>query len=140
MKKTLENFPLLKKEFHYLKNKSFKPKDFAKGSNKKIWWKCSKGHEWQAIINSRTSRATGCPFCGGQKVSKNNNLQFLFPKITEQWHPTKNGKNRPSNFTKGSQKKIWWKCSKGHEWQAIINNRTKGSGCKKCYYIKRSVK
>ena len=31
-----------------------------------------------------------------------------------------------------SVQKVWWKCSKGHEWQATIANRNKGSGCPIC--------
>ena len=34
-----------------------------------------------------------------------------------------------------SGKRVWWRCSIcGHEWEAIINSRTKGHGCPK--YIK----
>lgn len=32
-------------------------------SNKKVWWKCKNGHEWQAIISNRTNKNQGCPFC-----------------------------------------------------------------------------
>ena len=36
----------------------------------------------------------------------------------------------PNKLTCGSGKKIWWKCKKGHEWQAVINARSKGAGCR----------
>ena len=29
----------------------------------------------------------------------------------------KNGEVTPSDIAIGSQKKVWWKCEKGHEWQ-----------------------
>ncbi len=29
-------------------------------------------------------------------------------------------------------KRVWWKCSEGHEWEAFIQNRTRGSGCPIC--------
>ena len=33
----------------------------------------------------------------------------------------------------GSGKKVWWKCPEGHEWEAVIANRTKRrSGCPFC--------
>lgn len=140
MKKTLENYTNLKKEFNFKRNKNLSPRDFTSGSQKKIWWICSRGHEWKAIVGSRTSRRTGCPFCGGQKVSQDNNLKFLHPKIAKEWHPTKNGNKKPSEFTSGSQKKVWWKCAHGHEWESVISNRTKGRGCKKCFYIKKPIK
>ena len=90
MKKTLENYPQLKKEFHPSKNENLKPEHFTKGSNKKIWWKCAKGHEWQAVVGSRT-RGRNCPYCSGKRVSKDNNLKVLFPKLVKEWHPSKNG-------------------------------------------------
>ena len=38
----------------------------------------------------------------------------------------------PTHVSRGSTKNIWWECEKGHEWQAIINNRTNGRGCPYC--------
>ena len=29
--------------------------------------------------------------------------------------------------------KVWWRCSRGHEWQATISNRNYGTGCPACY-------
>ena len=84
--------PLLLKEWHPTKNGALKPEDITAGSNKKAWWKCSKGddHEWEAIIGSRTS-GRGCPYCANYKVSKENNLSAKHPDIAKEWHPTKNG-------------------------------------------------
>jgi hypothetical protein len=31
-----------------------------------------------------------------------------------------------------SNKKVWWLGKCGHEWEAIINNRSKGRGCPYC--------
>ena len=58
----------------------------------------------------------------------------LFPEIAKQWHPTKNGNLNPFDFSKGSDKKVWWKCHKGedHEWIASIGNRSNGRGCPIC--------
>ena len=58
----------------------------------------------------------------------------LFPEIAKQWHPTKNGNLTPYDFTKGSEKKVWWKCPKGddHEWESNIYNRIK-TRCGVCY-------
>ena len=38
----------------------------------------------------------------------------------------------PYKLTYGSKKRAHWKCKHGHEWPAIIYNRSKGKGCKKC--------
>ena len=45
-------------------------------------------------------------------------------KLMEEWNYEKNEHLNPSNLTIGSSKKVWWKCSKGHEWQATVNSRT----------------
>ncbi|MBO5745271.1 MAG: zinc-ribbon domain-containing protein, partial [Clostridia bacterium] len=29
-------------------------------------------------------------------------------------------------------KKVWWKCSEGHEWKTSINKRSSGRGCQYC--------
>jgi len=67
MKKYLSENSKLASEFHPTKNGDSKPEDFTSGSNKKLWWQCSKGdeHEWEATINSKKKRS--CPFCSGKK-------------------------------------------------------------------------
>ena len=102
------------------------------GSNKKVWWICEKGHEWEASINSRRN-GVGCPICTNKKVLKGyNDLATVEPSLVEEWHPTKNLPLTPYMFTKSSGEKIWWQCSKGHEWQTRIVNRSRGSGCPIC--------
>lgn len=61
-----------------------------------------------------------------------------YPKLAKEWHPTKNGSLRPENVSTMSGKKVWWKCAKGddHEWEAVIANRSKGSGCPVCSGLK----
>jgi hypothetical protein len=61
------------------------------------------------------------------------------PKLAAEWHPTKNGDLTPSSVMSGSNKKVWWKCGEGHEWQAVISSRSKGAGCKECYQLRRKA-
>ena len=131
MRKTLEDYPNLVKEFDLKKNVPLTPKDFTYASNKNVWWKCIKGHEWKTTINNRT-HGTNCPYCSGKKVSKENNLKFLFPDIAKEWHPTKNNKLKPEDVTKGSHKKIWWLCPERHEYKTNIFHRTTGHNCPYC--------
>ena len=101
---------------------------------------CSKGHEWQAAIGDRSQGHT-CPYCAGKKVLKGyNDLQTVNPTLAIEWHYEKNNGFTPVDITPNSHKKVWWKCSKGHEWQAIIGNRHKGNGCPICAKEKRSKK
>ena len=124
--------PKLANEWNYEKNDNLKPSDFTVSSGKKVWWKCSKGHEWQTTIDSR-SNGIGCPYCAGRNVIKGkNDLKTLNPNLASEWNYEKNGDLKPENFTANSGKKVWWKCNKGHEWQATIDNRNKGRDCPIC--------
>ena len=123
--------PKLAKEWHPTKNHSLTPKDVTPGSNKKVWWRCKKGHEWFTSAAER-SRGRNCPYCSGQRVCKDNCLETVNPKISMEWHPTKNGKLKPRDVMPGSDKKVWWKCKKGHEWKASIYSRNKKTKCPFC--------
>jgi len=133
----LGKYPKLSKQWHPTKNLSIKPDMVKPNTNKKFWWQCEKGHEWQANVNSRT-RGVGCPYCSGKRACVDNCLQTLNPNVAKEWHPTKNGNLTPSNVTIGSGKKVWWQCEKGHEWITTIKSRCEGSGCPHCYNIKRN--
>lgn len=55
--------PSLAAEWHPTKNGTLTPEMVTYMSSKKVWWLCSKcGHEWQAVIASR-SCGTGCRPC-----------------------------------------------------------------------------
>ena len=90
------------------------------------------GHEWQAPIGNRNI-GRGCPYCVGQKIVKGENvLQTVNPILAKDWNYEKNNGLTPMDVTPNSHKKVWWKCSKGHEWQAVVASRNRGSGCPIC--------
>ena len=144
--------PALATEWNYERNSGLMPMDVLPNSNKKVWWKCSKGHEWQSTVANRNN-GNGCPYCLGRYAVKGeNDLQTVNPAIAKEWNYEKNDDLKPEEFTANSNKDVWWKCSKGHEWHASIANRNKGNGCPVCnserktsfpeyalaYYLKRS--
>jgi hypothetical protein len=132
MKKTLsETNPLLASEWHPSNNLPLTPADVTQGSGRKVWWICKLGHEWEASIESR-NRGNGCPACAGKRVHMDNSLMKMHPQLASEWHPSKNPGISPDNVTSGSSRKVWWLCPIGHEWQAIVYSRTRGSGCPKC--------
>lgn len=105
--------------------------DVTKGSNRKVWWKCDNGHEWESTPNSR-SNGRNCPYCSGRRPSEGHNLKDLFPEVARQLH-SRNGVDA-KNVSFGSARKMWWRCDKGHEWIASVNARTNvGTGCPHCY-------
>lgn len=124
--------PELAKEWHPTKNGNLKSTDISKGSKKKVWWLGKCGHEWEAPVYSRSS-GKDCPVCYGRKVLVGfNDLQTVNPELAKEWHPVKNGALKPTDVVGASNKKVWWMCNKGHEWQAPINSRKRGNGCRIC--------
>ena len=119
-------------EWNYDKNIGISPQDYSCGSNKKVWWICDKGHEWEALINNR-NKGRGCPYCSNRRVLIGyNDLQTVNPELVAEWDYEKNGNLVPQMFTQHSGKKIWWLCENGHSWEASIDNRSKGKGCPVC--------
>jgi hypothetical protein len=131
--------PDVASQWHPTKNGSLKPSDVTSGCGKKVWWlcpnKCPEGclHEWEAAVYSKCARNI-CAFCSNRAISCTHaSLIGTHPKIASEWHPIKNIALKPSGFTSGSGEKIWWKCHKGHEWNAAIYSRCgNNSGCPSC--------
>lgn len=48
------------------KNTDISPEEIGVGSGKKVWWRCKNGHEWQAVVHSR-SNGRGCSQCNEKK-------------------------------------------------------------------------
>ena len=74
------------------------------------------------------------------KVTPEYNLAVIHPKVAKEWHPTKNKLLTPKDVTPGSHNKVWWQCSKKHEWETIVKERSRGSGCPECYKEGRTKK
>ena len=130
----VKQFPALAAEWDDEKNAPLTPQDVTTGSHKLIWWRCPKGHSWRAAVYSRTTLGTGCPVCTGrQALAGENDLATLYPDIAAQWDEEKNGALHPNNVTAGSNRRVWWRCEKGHSYRAMIAQRVRrGDGCPYC--------
>ena len=123
--------PELGKQWHPTRNLPLLPKDVAPESGKKFWWLCDAGHEWQASPNNR-SKQPNCPQCVGKRPSPQNNLEVLNPDLAKEWDFSANGALLPGDVLASSHRKVWWKCLKGHCWEASLSNRSRGRGCPYC--------
>lgn len=124
----------LMKEWDFEKNIQFNPYKLSKYSNKAVYWICSKcKHSWKASVSTR-SLGHGCPACSGRVATKDKNLEKIDPDLAKEWHPTKNGKLKPTDVLPYSEQKVWWQCRRGHEWKASISNRYQGRNCQQCSY------
>ena len=99
------------------------------GSAKKKLWKCSLGHTWESMVESRTRQDTKCLVCGNRKLLIGfNDLASVYPELASQafnWDPTK--------LLVGASVEKWWRCEFGHKWKTNTINRTfSKSGCPTC--------
>jgi hypothetical protein len=51
-----------------------------------------------------------------------------YPEAYAEWHPTRNEGLDPAAMRAGSNKRVWWRCAEGHEFVAIIFQRTSPRG------------
>ena len=119
----------------YEKNRGISPQDISVHHKKIIWWKCEKGHSWQAPVNGVASNGTRCPYCAGFKaIPGETDLATLSPDVAVEWDYEKNGDLDPSSITPASHSKVWWRCALGHSYQAAPYSRTRqnNSGCPYC--------
>lgn len=125
--------PDLATQWHPTKNNGVTPADIPLGSHHMAWWVCEKGHEWKAIVKSRAIGGTGCPVCANRALLPGiNDLATTHPELARQWHPAKNGSLTPHDVMAGTRRKVWWRCDRGHEWQAAVSSRAVGTGCPVC--------
>ena len=124
--------PELLQDWDYEKN-TLRPTEITAHSQRKAWWKCSKGHSYIASTAHKTE-GRGCPYCSNKKVLKGyNDLATTHQDLAKEWHPTKNGILTPTDIVAGSGKKVWWKCLRGHEYIAKVCARSVShNGCPKC--------
>ena len=128
-------FPDIAAQWDTERNGSLRPDQVTSFSNRRVWWRCTLGHEWQAVVAARVVENSGCPYCAGRRVLAGfNDLATLHPKIAAQWDATLNGNLSPEMVTPGSHKRVWWRCSEGHVWKTAVYSRTgkQKCGCPVC--------
>jgi hypothetical protein len=124
--------PGLAAAWHPSKNGEITPRDVMSGTNKKAWWICDQGHEWEAVILNRHA-GSGCPYCSGRFAIRGaTDLATVNPSLALEWHPTKNGQLTAQQVSSRSNKRVWWACSLEHAWQAAVSDRSSGKGCPVC--------
>ncbi|HBY20498.1 MAG TPA: hypothetical protein DEG71_05735 [Clostridiales bacterium] len=85
--------PDLALEWHPTLNNELTPYDVTCGNMNLVWWQCinNPNHIWKAIINTRNSNNTKCPFCSQSETEKeiekilekyniNFIIQFIIPE------------------------------------------------------------
>lgn len=58
----------LMEEWNFEKNIQYDPKKLTFGSGKKVWWKCSLGHEYEMSPNQKVNNNAKCPYCSNRRL------------------------------------------------------------------------
>ena len=126
-------YPALARQWDEQKNAPLTPSAISTGSQKPVWWRCDKGHSWRAMVRSRVS-GCGCPICAGKLVvAGENDLASQFPALAKEWDAEKNGALTPDAVSVCSNRKVWWRCKKGHSYISQVASRTvHDSACPYC--------
>ncbi len=93
------------------------------------WWRCAKGHDFQRppLLMMRDST---CPVCTVAEKS----LAAKCTAVAAEWHPNRNGAVTPAQVDADHIMNAWWLCPNGHEYQATVRSRARGSRrCPACY-------
>lgn len=62
-----------------------------------------------------------------------------FPELAAELHPDRNNGWLPSDYPAGGMRTPWWRCSQGHEFQMMVQRRTRmGQGCRPCWKAERA--
>lgn len=123
----------LQREWAFDKN-AVSADELTPSADRQVWWRCEKGHEWQAAPSSRVNQGESCPDCASHGiVTDKAGMASAVPRMAKLWHPTRNGSLQPTAVPSGSDKRYWWQCEKGHEWQARADAIKAGGGCPYCF-------
>lgn len=125
--------PSLAKQWDFEKNGGLTPDKISANNSKKIWWKCSNGHSWQATIKNRRNGA-GCPYCSGLKaVRGETDLATKHPELMKEWDWNNNTID-PYEQTEFTHKKVFWICPNcNHQYlMSIANHTVQNSSCPYC--------
>ena len=124
--------PDLARQWHPSRNDDLTPSEVMPSTTRRIWWLGDCGHEWDTTLNERAN-GSGCPICTGRRILVgDNDFASQHPDLAKEWHPTKNGTLTPGDVTSGTNKLVWWACSRGHEWLTTVASRVAGTGCARC--------
>lgn len=124
-----DEHPDIAAQWHATLNAALDLAVIGPGSHKAPFWQCPAGHTWQAQVHSRVA-GTGCPQCAGYVPKGRRSIAEQAPHLLAEWHSR--NELAPDGLGAGSQRRVWWRCPEGHEYQAQIANRSRGTGCPDC--------
>jgi hypothetical protein len=135
--KVVADFEELLAEWDWAFNAELDPRTLRAGSHERVAWRCllNPAHTWETKVADRTYRPSACPYHMGNRVHPSESLAAFYPWLASEWHASRNGL-RPDQVTRASGREVVWRCEHGHEWTAVVYQRTLSkSGCPECYRL-----
>ena len=66
-------------------------------------------------------------------VAAEREILQLWPKLKEQWHPSKNDMPMPDDAAIDNPDPVWWRCDRDHFWRETVAGRIRsGLACPYC--------
>lgn len=118
----LVNF-CLEEDIDVLKKLSF-------GSDKKVSFVCQDGHEFTMSPSSFRNGGRWCPSCGSNAITRDLSFGIKVPHRVKNWSPRNSFS--PYEVYPRSDKKAWFVCDCGYEFDAMIKGVTRGGWCPSC--------
>lgn len=103
-----------------------------RGSSQNHRWRCSEGHEWVAK-HGHIAKGVWCPYCAGRLLWRPG-MSSDEARLEEcREAAQKMGGTCLSDSYVNDYNKLRWRCSDGHEWEALPGPiKLKGVWCPKC--------
>ena len=91
-------------------------------AHSKLLWECLKDHQWESTPD-KIKQGRWCPHCAGNYPL---NIELMHDIAKE-----RGGKCLSDKYI-NSKTKIFWECSKGHQWESTPRDIRRGTWCRKC--------
>lgn len=111
--------PDIAKEWNYEKNGDLKSTEIYSRSSIKVWWKCSKGHEWQTKVESRVQSGSACHYCSDKAHKKVVCIEksFVFDSLSEASEKIFGNSKNVTNISNAC--KVKRKTAGGYHWKFL---------------------
>ena len=133
-----KSFASHEKSKYWSKKNEINPRKVFKSSNKKYWFDCNCGHDFESALCTTTGNNTWCCYCcnPSKQLCENEKCQMCFEKSFASHEKSKywSKKNEidPRKVFKSSNKKYWFNCNCGHEFKSCLDSITLNNTW--CYY------
>ena len=101
--------------------------DYYINNNTKLRWRCTEGHEWEAVSSS-IKQGSWCSICGDKRAGIKKAKTIDEMKVLA---VAKGGFCLSDSYV-NSRSRLRWRCATGHEWETPASVIIGGHWCPKC--------